>query len=432
MPANPSRSTSASTRPNAAKKAPAVAKKAPAATTKATTPAAKRAAKPAVASATKKAATKKAPAKKVAKVVKTPAKVAAVAKTAAPARKTAVAKKTPSTRAVAAKATSTKAVKAPTPVEARIEPTAVVTPPTPPATPAGRNMRPRILVGAGVALAVAIIGGGAAFALRNPAPSKEAYIVKADQICMPGNGPVTAIVKPTNYPEVSAAASAVVTATKAEVDQLTHLRPPGGDDGKQAEATVKTLTAYSGAASALKDAADKKDTAATIGATKAFAAAFEDAKTKTKTFGFGACGSGMQPGIDSTVAGATAVIKTEFLAKADGFCRAAATKMDNLPLTPDTDAGLIADINNSLGITQKLVADLRTLPAAPGDEAVVTQMLDAADKLNVKTAELRDAIAAQDIARVQAIAKEGGPLETDSNHQFDAYGLGTCGSNFGN
>lgn len=429
MPANPSRSTSASTRTSAAKKAPAVAKKASAATTKTTV-------KPAVAAATKKAAAKnapakKVPAKKVAKAVKTPAKVAAVAETTAPTRK-AVAKKTPSTRAVAAKAASPKAVKAPTPVVAPIEPAEIVTPPTPPVTPAGRSLRPRVLVGAGVALAVAVIAGGAAFALRDPAPSKEAYIVKADQICMPGNGPVTAIVKPTNYPEVSAAASAVVTATSAEVDQLTHLRRPGGDDGKQAEATVKTLTAYRGAASALKDAADKKDTAATIGATKAFAAAFEDAKTKSKTFGFGACGSGMQPGIDSTVAGATAVIKTEFLAKADGFCRAAATKMDNLPLTPDTEAGLIADINNSLGITQKLVADLRTLPAAPGDEATVTQMLDAADKLNAKTVELRDAIAAQDIARVQAIAKEGGPLETDSNHQFDAYGLGTCGSNFGN
>ena len=139
----------------------------------------------------------------------------------------------------------------------------------------------------------------------------------------------------------------------------------------------------------------------------------------------------MQPGIDATVGGATGVIKTQFLAKADSLCRAAATKFDALPETPDTDAGLIADMNNTLGITQKLVADLRAIPVAPGDEPVVTSMLDAADKLNAKTIELRDAVTAQDFARFQAVLKEGGPIGTDSDHQFDAYGLGVCGSNFG-
>jgi len=65
-----------------------------------------------------------------------------------------------------------------------------------------------------------------------------------------------------------------------------------------------------------------------------------------------------------------------------------------------------------------------------GDEAIVESMLTAADKINAKGHELRDAAAAGDIARIEAITKEAGPLGTDSDHQFDAYGLQVCGSNF--
>jgi hypothetical protein len=397
------------------------------------------------ASAAKKTAS---PAKKAATTVKksaSPVKKTAVKKTTPPVKKAAstapakkVVAKTPATKRVPATKAAPKRAAAPrpaaiTPVSAAPETTPVTleelrhreTPPAP------RNGSRRLLIGGAVALVVVLMGGIAAFALRDPAPSKASYIAKADLICGPGNAPVTAIVKPTSYPELSTASAAVVTATSAEVVQLDHLRRPAGEDGKQADAAIKALTAYSGAAVTLRDAASKQDDAATIAGTNSLKAAFADAKTKATAFGFTACGAGMQPGVDTTVAGSTGVIKTQFTAKADSLCRGASTKMNALPATPDTDAGLVSDLNGALAITQKLVTDLKALPVAPGDEPVVSEMLVAADKVNTKIGELRDAVSAKDYARADAVVKEAGPIGTDSDHQFDAYGLKVCGSNFG-
>jgi len=213
---------------------------------------------------------------------------------------------------------------------------------------------------------LALLAGGAAFALRNPAPSKAAYIVKAEALCVPANQPVAALAKPTSYPELSTAAAAVAAAAGAEATQLGHLRRPSGQNGRDAEAAITALNSYGTQAAALQAAADKKDDAGAIAATKAFQNAFAEASTKAKAFGFTACAAGMQPGVDMTLAGSTAVIKSEFTAKADSLCRGAAKQLDNLPGTPDSIAGLLADLDGSLAITD--VTDVSQLELSDGGD----------------------------------------------------------------
>jgi hypothetical protein len=58
-------------------------------------------------------------------------------------------------------------------------------------------------------------------------------------------------------------------------------------------------------------------------------------------------------------------------------------------------------------------------------------MLAAADKVESKSHEERDAVANNDPAAFDAINVELGPIVTASDAKFDAYGLGSCGSNFG-
>ncbi len=58
-------------------------------------------------------------------------------------------------------------------------------------------------------------------------------------------------------------------------------------------------------------------------------------------------------------------------------------------------------------------------------------MLDAQDKVNAKIREMRDAAAKGDESTFAAAAHELDPLVTAADAKFDAYGLGICGSSFG-
>ena len=378
----------------------------------------------------KKAAAKKAPAvKKAAPAKKVVAVKKAVAKKAAPVKKAATVKK-----AVAVK--KAPAVKRAASLPAAAPKTAawvdrlpkVDEPPAPPAPKFNRGMA---YIAAGVAVAVLGTGGAAFAATRSHAPSKPKYIVAADAVCRPANGPVSAIVKPTSYPELATAAGTVATTTTAQLSQLRGLKRPAGANGKALDPSFKALDATHAAAQKLNDAATKRDDAATIAATKELRAQFTDAASQTKTYGFTACGGGLQAGVDTVFNGAAGIVKTAFNAKADGLCRTAAAKDDKIAEPAANPKDLERYLNEELALYDKLEADLRALPVAPGDEATVTDMLDAQDKALAKLREMRDATVALDAARMTAAAKESEPLGTAANAKFDAYGLGSCGSNYG-
>ena len=79
----------------------------------------------------------------------------------------------------------------------------------------------------------------------------------------------------------------------------------------------------------------------------------------------------------------------------------------------------------------KMVVDLKALPVPPFDEKLVADIFVAVDAQLAKLIEMRDAAAGKDFAHVIAASKEVSPLATAADAKLDAYGLKTCGSNFG-
>lgn len=301
--------------------------------------------------------------------------------------------------------------------------------PPPPGTRGRRGVMTGVVIagltvaGAGIGLVLATIGGGA---------SAATFIKQADAVCAPANAPVTAITKPTSYPELATASGTVVTTTRGQVAQLNGLKFPGGATGAAAAAVVTALDATAQAAERLQNAAGARDDAATIAGTHALGAAFNDAKAKAATFGFTACAAGMQSGIDNLYAGSSGIIKTAFVAKADTLCRATAREMARIPEPRNTSGREIARyMDRGLVLAEKLLVDLKALPVPPGDEATVAEMWAIQDTLGAKFREMQAAAAVEDGSRVLAIDKETTPLVTAGDAKLDAYGLGSCGSSFG-
>jgi len=202
--------------------------------------------------ATKKAAVKKAAVKKTAVKKAVPAKKAVPVKKAAPVKKATV-KKTAAKKAAARGTNSSRGA------EMLAEALAAAAPPpqpfdalpyAPPATaPPPRQVNARMAVIAAVVAVAVLAAAGAAFALtRDKGPTKVKFIATADTVCRPANGPVTAIVKPTSYPELATAAGTVVSTAAGQTTQLKALKRPHGADGKAFEPALTALTATSTAA----------------------------------------------------------------------------------------------------------------------------------------------------------------------------------------
>lgn len=303
--------------------------------------------------------------------------------------------------------------------------------PPPPAPRRERRSRKGLVVGAVVAV-VALIGGGLgiALAVRDSGPSKADYIADADEICRPANGPVAAIVKPSSYPELATASATVVETTKGQLGQLRRLDQPGGEDRVQIDAVLTSLDGTVAATQKLQEAAGRSDDAATISATNDGRSAFNGAREKASAFGFGACATGLQSGVDNVFGGSQAVIKAGFVAKGEAACRAAVRKTDEVdePRGPQEVSRYFEQIAD---VFDGVTAELKALAVPPGDEGVVGEMIAAVEKVNVKGRDYFDAIADEDEDRVLAMEKELNTLQTAADAKLDAYGLGTCGSNFG-
>ena len=68
----------------------------------------------------------------------------------------------------------------------------------------------------------------------------------------------------------------------------------------------------------------------------------------------------------------------------------------------------------------------------PGDETTVAEMLDAYDKVTSRARVLTEAVADLDESSFIVASREITTLGTAADGKLDGYGLGVCGSNFGN
>ncbi len=290
------------------------------------------------------------------------------------------------------------------------------------------------LIAAVVAVAVLLGGGVGVFMATEGVglPSEQKFIAKADAACGPANGPVASVAKPTSYPELASAVATVATATDGQLARLRRIKLPGGAARGKATAVVDALALTSQAVHGLGDAAGKKDDAATARATRQVSTQFGDTTAKARALGLRACATGMQAGMDNVVGGSKALVKTAFVAKADNVCREGSRNIDAIPEPRADPRALARALDQVLQVADRMESDLKALPVPPGDETAVADMLAAQDKVLAKEAEMRDAAAAGDGSRLLAANQEETVLGTAADAKLDAYGLGICGSNFGN
>ena len=319
-------------------------------------------------------------------------------------------------------------------------------PSVPPLPPTDGRYRPehrpgRQRDGAGgnakVVLAVVVValllGGGVGVFLDSRGfgqTSKAKFVSKADAVCGPANGAVTALAKPTSYPELATAAGTLVTSTDTQLAGLRKLSAPGGADGDKVGGLLVAMTQTNQAGRALQDAAGRGDDGATATAANQVRTSSKDATAKAQDLAFSACAIGMQPGVDTVVAGATGIVKTAFVAKSDTICRASARALQGIR-QPRDQRDTARFFNQALPLLEKLVVDLKALPVPPGDEGAVADIMSGLEKANEKSREARDAAVAGDRSRFIAIDEETTVLVTAVDAKLDAYGLTTCGSNFG-
>ena len=288
--------------------------------------------------------------------------------------------------------------------------------------------------GAVAVVAVALLlGGGAGVFLagRGGGSSTSRFVKKADAVCAPANGGVVALAKPSSYPELATAAGALVTASDTQVAGMRAIKPPSGPEGNTVTALLAAMVQTQEAGRSLQDAAGGKDDAATASAAQKVRGAANETSSKAAELGLSACGSGMQPGVDNVVAGAAGIVRTAFIAKADTVCRAGARQMEGLRPPRNDNRDVARFLGQVLQIAERMVTDLKALPVPPGDEGAVSDTMTALDKTNEKGREARDAAAGNDRSRFLAIEHEMTVLGTAADAKLDAYGLTTCGSNFG-
>ena len=290
-------------------------------------------------------------------------------------------------------------------------------------------------VTAAVVAGVLVVGGGVGGVLlvKGGAPSRAEFVAKADDVCRPANGPIAAIVKPTSYPELATAAGTLNTTIDSQLGQLRALKQPGGSAKADVAGVFRSLEGTSAAASRLKEAAGRQDDGATIAATKDMSTAATEARTMATTTGFAACSVGAQTGIDAVFGGTQSVIKAGFIAQADVLCRRAADDIFDIDLEIDfeDEAAFIDFIAHGNEVFDKLLTDIKALPVPPGDETTLAELFTAQEKAQAKNREFEDAAADEDFDRMDALDREITTLITAADAKWDAYGLGSCGSNFG-
>ncbi len=302
-----------------------------------------------------------------------------------------------------------------------------------PESPAGK---PRFGVGTMVAVVVGalVLAGGVGYLLagRGGGASRGSFIARADAICRPADA-MLAITRPSSYPELATAATIFSTAAEGELGQLRQVPQPGGSAGAEARTVVDDFAATTAAARGLHEAAVQKDDAATVAAMKQLSTAAADTAGASGAYGMTACGSGLLPTVQTLSQGAQSVVKAGLVARADALCRAASDEFDELgdPSTDDLDD--LHDYLEAALVIQVRVGDgLRALPVPPGDEATVAEMLAALDQVTAKARALTEAVGNADQSGVIVALREITTLGTTADARLDGYGLGVCGSNFGN
>ena len=287
----------------------------------------------------------------------------------------------------------------------------------------GINVRTRFaLVIPTVALATALTACG------DSGPNKAEFTAKADGACAAGNTAISTMAKPTNGAQVATAAGTALATVDGQVGTLRAMKAPGGDEKAKVDGVITALAQVSDPARALQDAAGKNDDAAMAKAATEMQTKVDAAATSASAYGMTQCGTALKPAMANLMDGTKSVVKGTYVSKAEALCRDAYRKADAIAQPGNSLSSLARYLDAFLAVSNKLAADLKALPAPPGDEATVNEFHNAFDSLNAKFKEASAAAKANNARLVVGLSDELDVGSTALNAKLDAYGLKTCGT----
>jgi len=272
-----------------------------------------------------------------------------------------------------------------------------------------------------VALATALTACG------DSAPSKAAFVKKADAACTPGNTTISTTAKPTNAPQVATAAGTAADTIDSQVKSLQALKLPGGKDKQTMQTLITSIGDVAAPTRALKDAATKTDDAAMAKAALDMQAKADAANNWGTLAGLTQCGTQLKFGLGNMFDGVKNVVKASFVLKAENLCREYYRKSDAIPFSGNSAAAFSKYLDAQQALSTKLVSDLRAVTVPPGDEGTVGDFLGAMEALNKQVNDLI-AAAKNNPRLVGGLSEELNVASTAVNAKLDAYGLKVCGS----
>ena len=277
----------------------------------------------------------------------------------------------------------------------------------------------RIVLSLLVAALIVLAGCGGA-------PSKSSFLAEADDTCRAANAPVASLKTPTSFPELADGARAVAAASDEQVPRLRDLdRPSGAKD--QTDAVFNSIAGVAASARSLQAAADGKDEKATAQSANEVSAQARQAGDGARAYGFTTCGSSTQTAATSLTDGARTVVKASFVLKGEASCRKALKEAEGLP-EPRSTAQQGRFFDSFLRIYDVVLSELRANVVPPGDEAAVSELIDAQQRLRDKFKEFRDTVPRGNERVLAALLQEISVLNTAANAKADAYGIKACGT----
>lgn len=277
-----------------------------------------------------------------------------------------------------------------------------------------RWRRATILLTVGIA-GLAGCGGGT---------TKADFVKDADAACRPTDATLTGVTKPNDLTQLASESGKLAAANDQQVAAVRRLDMPSGDDKTRAERILTDLGAVTGLARTAETKARANDltVAPVITETRTRAQAASDA---ARAYGFTVCGSGVQKASVTLADGAKPALKKEWITKAEALCSVFSDKVNNLQ-RPTTASGLDAYSSAFVSAINEFSAGVKALPAPPGDEAAVAEIISSVEQLVPVFQELVTAAKAGNRARVSQLEDELDEAGTASDAKSAAYGLTDC------
>jgi hypothetical protein len=258
------------------------------------------------------------------------------------------------------------------------------------------------------------------------APTRAAFLPKADAVCRADSGVLGAIARPGDFAAVADASSKLATTAGAEVAKLRKLPLPSADK-VTVQAVWDGLGATAASAKALADAATIK---AGAQAGKAAADVGTQAKAtddKARAYGFTECGRLLQVAAATVADGAKPVVKQDYITKLDALCRTANDETNKVP-DPRNLAEVATGIDRTLAIAKRTDADMKAVAVPPGDEATMAELFSMEDRLTAQAEAVKAAAQRRDGRATLSALSDLDALSTQADAKADAYGFKDCGT----